>query len=122
MNYTKLLSGYIETKIKAKPLEPPRFNFSMISFCGTHIIVSGGSDKDLSQLVEIYEIKIDLWSSGPKLVKKRNYQSSCIHGNRWMYTIGGYKQRDGQRGCVRDRGIERLDVRATLRKSAAMAT
>ena len=71
MTYTNLLSGKIKTTIKAIP-RAWRFNFSMISFSDSHIILSGGCDiKKTSRLVEIYDIKTDSWSIGPKLVKKR---------------------------------------------------
>ena len=73
----------------------------------------------LSQQVEIYDIKTDSWSFGPQLVRVRHHQSSCIQGNRWMYTIGGFKSDTFER---HDRSIERLDIRYTLSKGAATVT
>ena len=66
LHCTKLLSGTIETKIKAAP-SVLRYNFSMISFSDSHIIVSGGGGegKMIAQKVEIYDIKKDSWTFGP---------------------------------------------------------
>lgn len=88
-----------------------RYNISLALVIDKYIFAIGGnliSNKEVTEVTEVYDVSADKWYPGPNLHKGRCFTSSCVMNHRYIFIFPGYKRTSSHST------IEMLDLGFTI--------